>query len=171
SLDPQNWQAYGIGLALLSLLWMVARIGLESSESAQKLLNPDWPAVDRLVLGVLFIGQAVFAVCGIVPGIVQELGGVGQVSTLPPQMGGVWLLLGLTAITLLAGLWERRGAIAVIGLTVIAAIIPIFAAGQWGAQEMAVASALRWACALAYLLGSRLVWNRGILSELAPRAG
>jgi len=171
SWDPRIWQAYGIGLAILSLLWMVARLGLESKETAQRLLNPGWPAVDRLVLGALVIGQAVLAVRGILPGIVQELWGVGQVSNFPPQIGGAWFLLGVTALTLLAGLWERRGAVAVIGLTTIAAVIPILAAGQWGMQETAVASALRWTCALAYLAASMLVWSRGALSELATWAG
>jgi hypothetical protein len=181
SWDPRIWQAYGVGLALLSLLWTVARIGLDSSENAQQLLNPGWPAVDRLVLGALVIGQALLAVRCVVPGIVEELWGAAQASNLPLQIAGslnaqafgsrAWLLLGLTAVTLLAGLWERRGAIAVIGLTIVAAIIPILAAGQWSAQETAVASALRWTCALAYLTASIFVWNRGALSQLATRAG
>ena len=89
SWDPQIWQAYGVGLALLSVLRMVARLGLESKETAQRLLNPGWPAVDRLVLGALVIGQVVLAIRLILPGIVQELWGVGEVSNLSARIGSV----------------------------------------------------------------------------------
>lgn len=174
SWDPRIWQAYGIGLALLSLLWLTARLGLQSNERAQELLNPGWPAVDRVVLGGLLIGQAALAITGILPGIVQELWNVGQVSNVPPQVAlgsGAWLLLGLTGLALLAGLWERKAAGAVIGLTGVAALIPILAAGRWGLPETAAASALRWACALAYLLTSTLLWGRQWLAGLAVRAG
>src|SRR5262249_42563616 len=42
SWDARVWQSYGIGLALLSLLWMSARIGLQSNQRAQELLEPSW---------------------------------------------------------------------------------------------------------------------------------
>jgi hypothetical protein len=174
SWDPRIWQAYGIGLALVSLLWMAARLGFESKKTAQELLNPGWPLVDRLVLGALVIGQAMLAVCGVLPGVVEEFWGRNHVSgsLIPYAFGSAaWLLLGLTALALFAGLWERRAAFALIGLTGIAAIVSILTAGQWGLQNTAVASALRWAGALVYFTASLFVWNRNALSALADRGG
>jgi hypothetical protein len=178
ALDPRIWQAFGIGLGLLSLLWMTARLGLQSNERARELLDPDWPAVDRLVLGALVIGQMALAAVWILPGIAQELWGLDSASTLLPQSlmshafgPGAWLVLGSAGLALLAGLWERKANIAVIGLAGIAATLPILAAGRWGLPDTAGASALRWACALAYLAISVCIWGREALSALAARFG
>jgi hypothetical protein len=172
SWDARVWQSYGIGLVLLSLLWMAARIGLQSSERAQELLEPGWPAVDRLALGALLVAQGALAVYGILPGVAQELWG-GQVSNLPSPMFGIeaWLLLGLTGLALFAGLWEKKAAAAVVGLVGVAAVIPILAAGRWGYPESAVASSLRWVCALTYSVVGVCVWNRRTFTGLAMRAG
>jgi hypothetical protein len=176
--DPRIWQAFGIGLALLSLSWMTARIGLQSKERARALLDPGWPTVDRLVLGALVIGQMALAATWIVPGIAQEVWGAESFSTLPSQSlmvrafgPGAWLLLGLTGLTLLAGLWERRVTLAVIGLIGIASAVPILAAGRWGVPDASGASALRWAAALAYLTISICLWSRATFSRLAKRTG
>jgi hypothetical protein len=154
-------------------MWMAARLGLQSNVRAQGLLDPGWPAVDRVVLGGLVIGHAALVISGILPGVAQELWGVGQVSNLPLQAfgSGAWLLLTLTALALLAGLWESGAPGAVIGLTGIAALIPILTAGRWGLSETAAASALRWACALAYLTTSELLWGRRWFPRLAARIG
>jgi hypothetical protein len=171
SWDVRIWQSYGIGLALLSLLWMAARIGLQSNQRAQELLEPGWPAVDRLVLGALLVAQGALAVYGSLPGIAQELWG-GQVSNLPPAFFGLeaWLLLGLTGLALFAGLWEKKAGAAVVGLVGVATVVPILAAGRWGYPESAVASSLRWAYGLTYLVVSVCVWNRQSLTSLAMRA-
>ena len=46
---PYSLQAYGIALAVLSLLWIVARIALRGDATAEKLLNPGRPTVDWLL--------------------------------------------------------------------------------------------------------------------------
>src|SRR5262249_43403591 len=71
--DPRSLQAYGIGLALLGLVWVVARLSLRAHEQARQLMEHDWPIVDRVVLALLVLGQLFLAVWGIVPELGREL--------------------------------------------------------------------------------------------------
>src|SRR5207249_3014074 len=55
--DPRSLQAYGVGLGVLSVLWLVARLSLRSNLLARSLLEPGWVAVDRVVFAGLVVGQ------------------------------------------------------------------------------------------------------------------
>src|SRR5581483_6368429 len=111
-------------------------------------LESPWPAVDRVVLGAVVVGQLALAVAGALPGVVAELTPAGAPAegwpaALTHAYGpGAWGLLVAVALVLVAALWERPGA-AARGLLLAAVTVPVLAAGAF-AGEHAVASALRW---------------------------
>jgi hypothetical protein len=173
---PRSLQAYGVGLGCLALLWVLARVGLHSKKRAAALLEPDWPAFDRVVLGGLVIGQAILAIWGIWPDVLRELTPPGM---LPPSGAwhagrsaaygaGGWALLATLAVVLVTALWERYQTGAVLGLQVIAFTAPVLAAGQF-APELAAASALRWGLAGAFLVCSVPFWLRDGIGRVARR--
>jgi hypothetical protein len=171
--DARALQVYGLGLGLVSLAWVVARLALRSSRIAVE-LGLTGPTVDRLVLAALVAGQCVLAVAGVAPGIVAEMI-PGQLLTLLTEPAhaygpGAWMLLGLLALVLTASLRERGRTSVVAGLTLLALTLPVLAAGPFAADR-ATASALRWGLAGSYLAVSVLVWARGPLARLASGAG
>jgi hypothetical protein len=175
--DPYRLQAYGIGLGLLGLGWIAARMALSDNVRVRELWEAPWPSVDRLMLGFLVIGQFALAVWGISAGVSDELIPTGYFSLLEwpsfvshAYMPNAWALLGVLALVLLAALREKGRSSIVVGLLVLAVTVPILAAGPFGAS-LATASALRWGLALCYLVCSALVWLRRHLTRLATAAG
>jgi hypothetical protein len=172
--DPWSLQAYGVGLGALALLWLTARLILRSNAVAQRLLEPAWPAVDWVVLGVLVLAQFGLAIWGILPGVVQELTPI-DIGTWPTVYAhafgtGAWVLLGVLAIVLTVALWERQQQAAVLGIVILALTIPLLVAGRF-AEERAAASALRWGLGLCFLVCSVPLWLRDSLARLASRVG
>ncbi|MBV9126307.1 MAG: hypothetical protein JO112_23400, partial [Planctomycetes bacterium] len=171
-IEPWTLQAYGIGLGVLSLLWVAARLGLRSSPTAQKLLEPGWPSVDRLVLAFLVVGQWVLAGLGILPAIGRELFWSGGVwFGLPPDLTlgpAAWALLGLLALVLVLALWDRGTEATVLGLVVAGLTLPFLTAGPFVWQQAAT-PALCWGLGACFLTLSVLVWLRVPLSRLATR--
>jgi hypothetical protein len=175
--DPYSLQAYGIGLGLLGLGWIAARMMLSGNARVRELWEGSWPSWDRVMLGVLVAGQFALAVWSIAPGVVAEVRPAGYVSvvdwpsTVSHAYGpGAWGLLGILVIVLLAALREKGHMATLVELLVLAVTVPILAAGPFAA-ELATASALRWGLALCYLACSGLVWLRRDLARLATSAG
>jgi hypothetical protein len=175
--DPYSLQAYGSSLSLLALVWIAVRVALSGNARVKELWEASWPALDRVMLGVLVAGQFALAVWGILPGVDAELVPVGYhsnfdwPSTASHAYGpGAWGLLGILTIVLLAALREKYRTSILVGLLVMAVTVPILAAGPF-ASELATASALRWGLALCYLAYSALVWLRRYLARLAASAG
>src|SRR5207248_10584462 len=142
---------------------------------AQALLNPPWPAVDRLVLGTLVATQLLLALRAVVPGAAGELLRLEDLALGDPAgralLGdSAWLWLGLVLAALLASLWERLAGPDVGGLIVLAVTGVLLTAGSF-AGEGASNLALRWGLALCYLAGSVLLWLRVPLARLAGRLG
>jgi hypothetical protein len=176
--DPRSLQMYGLALAGLCLAWVAARIALRANRTAQHLLLPDWPGVDRLVIGALVLGQMGLADWGILYGVLQELTPASMTfprEHWPPEhifayAAGAWPLFGALVLTMLAGLWQpapgRRQTEALLGLAVLAVTAPTLWAGRF-VPERAAASGLRWGLAVAFLAGSALLWLRGPLASLA----
>ena len=94
-LDPRSLQAYGIGLGVLSLLWIAARIGLggiiarigpipstpPTRQAACGFARASSAAsVDRIVRNAVVWLQAILAAACVAPGVVQEL----NLRLLPP---------------------------------------------------------------------------------------
>ncbi len=71
--DVRSWQAVGVGLSALALLWVAARFALKSSHALTDLLEPAWPALDRLLLGAMVILAVWVTVAGAGPGALAEL--------------------------------------------------------------------------------------------------
>ncbi|MHC4398682.1 MAG: hypothetical protein ACYTG0_03285, partial [Planctomycetota bacterium] len=174
-LDPRSLQVYGIGLGILTGLWVVARIALRGSEQARRLLDPEWPAVDRLVgHGVVVLHLLASAVC-LMPGLAQELFRTApgpSLSRFRVEAFGptAWLLLAVLGVGLVTALWHRwREAELTSGL-LAAATVPVLVAG-WFASDWAVASAARWGLAVALVVLSVAVWERRRLLGWCRRLG
>ncbi len=85
-LHPWSLQVQGVALATLSIGWLGVRTLLQRSgaqpqptreanwnRKATRLLNPEWPSVDRFVTGAMVLLLALLATYAIVPGVAQEL--------------------------------------------------------------------------------------------------
>src|SRR5205823_9625381 len=68
--DPDGLRRFILGLSVLSLAWMAMRLAVRDSA----LVNSRWPALDRVVLGGLALGQLALALSGVMPGVSHELG-------------------------------------------------------------------------------------------------
>jgi hypothetical protein len=175
-LDPRCFQAYGLGLGILSLHWLAARVLLRTNAVAQKLLEPPWPAVDRVIVGLLVVGQLGLAIWGVVPGVIQEL------ASAPLSFrGNLWLeahghvygragleMFLVLLVVLVIALWERRQAAAVLGLALLAVTVAVLQAGTFEGQR-ATASALRWGLALCFVACSVAVWLRRSVQQGAEK--
>ena len=160
--DPRNLQAYGIGLGLLSLGWIAARtMALRRSGNWSSLLQ-DRPSVDLVVRHLVVAAHlALVAIC-LGGGVLAELTGVSAAATdvSANGFGGpAWILSGTLAMMLASALWERwRQAELLSSLCLVAAIAGMVA-GRF-ADDLAVASALRWSLAIAFLACSVALWQR-----------
>ncbi len=171
--DPRALQAYGLGLGVLSLGWVAARLVLRSSRAAADIGLAGF-TVDRVVLAVLVAGQFALAAVGAAPGVVAEMT-TARALVLPAGWAqshepGAWILLVVLAAVLTLSLWERGRTSVVLGLTLLALTVPVLGAGPF-ADELATASALRWGLAATYLALSALLWARAPLGRLASAAG
>jgi hypothetical protein len=173
---PESLQTYGLSLGVLGLVWLAIRLGLRSDGEAQKILEAPWPALDRLVLGAVVVGQLALAVWGAGPGVLKELTPRGY----EPLIGGwekpaalaaeprAWGLFIVLAAAVLLALWEKRQAEAPLELVLLALTVPALVAIRY-ADDLVTASVLRWGLAAGFLVCSALLWVRGPLSVLTAR--
>jgi hypothetical protein len=186
-LDSQGWiemwpddlasfrslQTYGIWLALLGLLWAATRLVVRSNELARQLLEPPWPALDRLTLGALVLGLPGMAVVGIAPaGLaewtrMQDSWSVYAASATGPE---AWAFLGILTVVLVVALWDRLPAQAMLGLLFLALTVPLLLAGTF-AGDRAAASAVRWGLALCFVACSAALWLRYSIARFASFLG
>ena len=167
-MDPRSLQAYGIGLALVCLLWVAVRIGLQSNPRAQALLNPGFYALDRIVLAVLVCGYTLLSLNGAIPSVLEEL------SVFTPdvriqqailewrtQVGGPggWALLGILAIALTLGLREQWRRSRVLAIMLLSLTAPLLIAARFSVGSF------DWDCPA---LGSCNVVSRLVCSFVAP---
>ncbi len=163
-LHPQRLQAYGVALGLLSLGWVCARIALRRVAGARVLLHPPFTPVDWFVRHAVVVGQWLLIGGWLVPGVGQELlgaaGGVGEIQTAATGPGA-WILFGVMSAVVAATLWQRLGRTELFAGLLLAVTLPCLIAGQFaGVEYLAVASALRWGLAAAFVLLSVGVWRR-----------
>ena len=158
-LHVASLQVFGIALGLLCLVWLAARMLLRNVKPAAALLEPPWPTVDwGLRLGL--VSAQLILVAEFLPvGCVEELL-PRQVADAPPCGGsGAWLLLGVLAAVFATALWHRWGRAELFGSLLLLATVPCLVAVRF-AGELAVASALRFGLATAFIAGSAVVWQR-----------
>jgi hypothetical protein len=177
-IDPRSLQAFGIGLGLLSLVWVAARIALRRRAAAQALLEPGWPAVDRVTLAGLVVGHWLLASLVLFPDVAAEFlvgSGLEPLSLWPPALRahawgmGTWDMLAILCAALAVSLWDRADT-AALGLVVQALTAAVLAAGAVAAPATA-APALSWALAVCFLAMSVPVWCRAPLRQWATACG
>ncbi len=173
--DPRSWQVHGIGLAVLTIAWSLARIALRRSEEARRLLNPDWPAVDRLVAHALIVGQLLLAAWCLWIGCGSELGFRSPPGTTaanwPVAFGPqAWWLVGLAALIVLLALWHGWRRAELVGGLLVAATVPCLAAGALG-TNLGAASAARWGLAAWFVVGVTAIGYRATLARGLARLG
>src|SRR5205807_6573834 len=109
-LDLRSLHVYGLGLAALGSLWVLVRVAVRERARAQELLEPPWPAVDRVVLGIVVLGQLGLVAAGVVCLLVPEAGLWPTAAAAQATGQGAWILLLAVAADLLLSLWDRQPA-------------------------------------------------------------
>lgn len=174
-LDPWSLQAYGVALALVSLVWMISRVALQHSVRAGKLLIQDPLAVDRLALLGLVLLQWCAAWWFSFPGIAREFwlpspaamdGAAGAVLQAHASGLGAWAVLGILASALAVVLWSRWRLGELLAAILVGATPAVLVSALCG-PAVATASALRWFLAGSFLVLSATIWLRGPLRRLA----
>lgn len=138
-------------------------------------LNSAWPAFDRVLMWSVLGGFVLMGIYGALNGLRLELATRGiavsswNLAGFPHEQAdgaGAWILLGLLLLSMLAGFWERRKSLYILGaLLAFYLIVPLLAA-RWE-TEFATASAWRWLASVFLLLLSTLWWFRErLLSQL-----
>ena len=164
-------QVYGVGLAVLSLLWIVVRIAGRSRSAGRIAFLRDLvrESAQRGPRGPLRRRGRPMAVAGRLRAARRGGPGIG----LPRAAGGArrsqqafgpaaWILLALLAVVAVAALWDRWGRADLVGTLLVAATVPCLAAGPMLADR-AAASTLRWGLAVAFVavVGGRLAARIG----------
>ncbi len=164
--DPRVLQAYGIGLAVLTLVWLAARMLLRKNHTGQELFDCGGPSVDRVVGHSVAVLQFLLIAILLFPGCIAEFG--GSVGGAPVEGFGAtaWLLLGLLAVGLVAALWYRWREAEIVSSLLAAATVPALVAGAFGGQ-VAMASAMRWASASTFLIAAAAIAARRQIFEFA----
>ena len=149
-LDPRSLHSYGLGLAGLSLAWLVARL-------VGRVVAPQrearWPRIDRGV------GLAV------VP--LQLLLALAAGPAFEPT---AWWLLAVLALSSLASLWVRWKPADAAAAIALVATVPWLAAGLF-LDDLASATAIRWIAAGTFLVGATAVSARGVLAAAVRTLG
>ncbi|MGA2798300.1 MAG: hypothetical protein ABSE63_12020, partial [Thermoguttaceae bacterium] len=193
-LNTANLQVFGIGLGLLSLAWMAVRITSRlviSGEQNQKTDNGvyqkwqrflapsgNWgellktrPEIDKITTCVVVAAQLILAGCMLIYGCEQELlTSAGRIN--PMQIsacgGCAWMLLGVLTLLVIAALWERWGYAELQMSLLLAVSVPVLIADHF-VNDIAVASASRWALAICFVACSSAMWGRKYLQSLCDR--
>ena len=173
-LDLRTWQTYGASLAIVCLGWAAARAGLRRFEPAARLIDPEWPSLDRVVAGALCGAQLLVAAGAVIPAIGHEMGSVpatfAAAALRQAASPAAWLLWGGLAATCAVAAWSRwREADLAAGL-ILLGTAPWLGGAAVG-SNLDAASALRWASAAALAAATALVACRRPLERLATAAG
>jgi hypothetical protein len=204
-LDPWFWQVQGIAMAAVCLMWTGLRSAVRHTHrlahgddaargdtwltTANRFLNPPWPAVDRVCQVLCVVLLLFLATYAAVPGVSQELAPrahlaeTGSAPRIVPAIGsfeipaiphehaaniGSWLLLAATVAVLVAGLWEGHVAARVVGILLALGTACLLIAAQFEGS-VSVASALRWCMAAFFLVASLPLWLTQHVRTLAQR--
>lgn len=168
-LDPRSLQAYGIALAGLSLFWVVARPWFHRRSLIQDLLEPAWPAFDRVALALLVVLQIALVVWAVIPAVAAERSLTHLTADWPASAANAfgphaWILVGIVSIVLTVRMRQRIETLPLVGLVLQVVTAAVLAGGAAGVMR-ASASALAWALAGCFLAGSILLWLRQPLAR------
>ena len=173
-LQTRDWLIYEhhllaqlILLGLGAILWSVIRRLSARRQSLRELLQAPWPAVDQLLLGIGVFALPLLAMAWALPDVAWELGITIKPSTpqslLEKGIAGIagrgWLALAVLLTGLLVSLWERVSIAALIGLG-IASFAAVWLTAQPFQDQVAAASAVRWAAAI-----YAIVWGAAFIAR------
>jgi hypothetical protein len=181
-LHPWGLQIQGTVLAILCLIWIVARWGatkldLHSSGGFWEMVDTRY-AVDRLLAWILLGGFTVLSIYGALTGINQELGTYGSdvgfnVAGFDHREAfalGSWIIMGLLTLIMLANAWQRRKGIYFCGaLVALSSMVPLLAARF--ETQMATATAWRFLAAVFLIVTTASLWFRNQFSERLKQLG
>ncbi len=201
---PLSLQAEGAALALLSLGWVLLRISArklgwfstnapvgeaQNDQSKQivpplaaRLLSPDWPTVDQLMLAVVLGVLALLSVSAALVGFADE---TKPGMTIQPEVRnfaaqaastGSWFVAAAVSLALTVSLWERFRKRTVLALLGAAACASLLLAARWQAVGESIwqpagqsITAYQWLAALGFLLLSLPILFRAQVTLLAAR--
>jgi hypothetical protein len=172
---PFSLQAYGIALGVLCLIWVLARIALRRDETAKILFNPAWPAVDWLLRHILIACQLFVLAMFLLPSLGEELSthfGVSEHFNQVQQQTygyGAWIMAAVMASGLIASFWHRWKKAEVVSSVLLLTSLACLVASRF-VNDLAVASALRWALAGSFIVVSSALWQRKRLLALCQRS-
>ncbi|MCP4532427.1 MAG: hypothetical protein GY831_14500, partial [Delftia sp.] len=172
--DLRTWQVYGLSLAILTLLWAIARVALQRVKLATELLNPEWPSLDRLLAGGLCAVQLLVAVGAMLPAVGYELGSTtaNPATTLQAAVASPagWLLLATLAACCTVGAWNRWREPELLAALAVFGALPWLLGALLGVNTDA-ACVLRWAAAGTLAIGTAVVCLRQHLATWAKSVG
>lgn len=171
--DPRSLQLYGLALGLLTLGWLGVRLVLRDNPAAWPMLEPGWPAVDRVVGHAVAVGQLMVAGFYAAVACQHELvPGLGPVAGRVMAAFGptAWWTLCVVAFGLVGALGYRWRTLDLLAALLTAATVPYLIAGGMG-SSLASATALRWTGAAAFLAGAAVICIRRPLVGLGHKCG
>ena len=191
-IEPHVAQSYGLALALLSLAWAAARIGVGRPHRdpatiatpskvdswrriLRALLDPPWGGVDRIVLHAVVVGHLFLLAFCILPGLRAELAGFvvapAQTARALAAAGAEgWALWAVSLVALGLSTWDRgRENEPLAGLLLLASLAVLLAVPSVTATE--TASVLRWSMAAAFGLAAAGLCARRHLARGAAAMG
>ncbi len=166
-LDPRAMHAFGLALGTLALAWIVARRTLGANTRVRELWSDNPLSLDRFALGAAVVGFFLLGAVTVLPGANAELTPLGSMrrAAFSAELAhafdpSAWVLFAVLAVGVLLS-WrlsklEQDTDVHAIGLALLAISAPVVWAGTH-AVDVAVASALRWGLAVAFVAGSALV--------------
>ncbi|MGE0129853.1 MAG: hypothetical protein AB7U82_17365 [Blastocatellales bacterium] len=197
--DLTTMQAQAVALAMLSLIWIAARLafrrfgateeiaelrnGGNEAESrffnlgvVAKLFYPGWPGVDRVVTLLLLVFLAGLSLYGVHVGMIEGLHLWSPFSTESRNLtataagAGSWLLLLVLSLVFIAGLWERFEKRAALAMLILLACACLLIAGRW--QDAGLTPAVyRWSSAIAFAAVSSLIVLRARVAQSLRQFG
>ncbi len=169
--DPRSLQTMGMGLGLLTSAWLAVRIATRGNQTLRQLLEPDWPSVDWLVGHALVFAQFLLAASVLGAPCWDELGRRPFAGPYALHAAALaWWLAGLMLANAVLAFWHRWGAVEVASTAVAAATMPYLIAWH-SAEQVAAASAARWALAFTGLAMAGVVLARRPLKHVLARVG
>jgi hypothetical protein len=158
-LNEQHLLAQFMAASAATLIWSPARRLTLARGTLRRLLNPPWPAVDQLLLGIAAMGLPLVAILVVLPSIGLELSfepylrsaSIATVAKLSDALAYGWIAVAVVLVALIVSLWERVSVAATIGLGIAAFAAVSLAAGHFD-SSVAAASASRWTSAIYAIL-------------------
>ncbi|HZZ72924.1 MAG TPA: hypothetical protein VFE24_11785 [Pirellulales bacterium] len=186
--DPRTWQAEGIALAALGIAWSAVRWGLrqhaarggldqlETTRRWDRLLNPAWMPVDRLLVRFSLFAGVMLSLYAVWPGLASELSPMRLAPTAFEIPGlahsnasghGSVLLLAVVFAALLFEIGQRRSLPIAVWLMPLIWSSALLVAAQ-GETRQTVASATPATLTLFLIAGTALIWFREPLRRWRP---